>query len=59
MNTTTESRPRLAQHENSVPFFWPFTAAATMIEVLVLDYAASHDLVVPEPDRPGRGAPRW
>lgn len=32
MNTTTESRPRLAQHENSVPFFWPFTAAATMIE---------------------------
>ena len=29
-------------------------SAATMIEVLVLDYAASHDLVVPEPDRPGR-----
>ena len=24
--------PRLAQHENSVPFFWPFTAAAKMVQ---------------------------
>ncbi|QID19587.1 alpha/beta fold hydrolase [Nitrogeniibacter mangrovi] len=30
MNTPT--RPRLAQHENSVPFFWPFTAAAALVE---------------------------
>ena len=29
-------------------------SAASMIEVLVLDYAEAHDLTVPEPDRAGR-----
>ena len=28
--------------------------AASMVEVLVLDYARSHDLTVPDSDRPGR-----
>ena len=31
-------------------------SAASMIEVLVLDYAANHGLVAPQPDRPGRKA---
>ncbi|MCB1901816.1 MAG: alpha/beta fold hydrolase [Zoogloeaceae bacterium] len=32
MNTATKPQPRLAEHENSVPFFWPFTAAAKMVQ---------------------------
>jgi len=32
MNHPAHKRPRLAQHENSVPFFWPFTAAAALVE---------------------------
>lgn len=32
MKQSANPRPRLAQHENSVPFFWPFTAAAALIE---------------------------
>lgn len=31
-------------------------SAASMVEVLVLDYAKSHDLAVPNPDRPARKA---
>ena len=29
-------------------------SAASMVEVLVLDYARSHGLAVPDSDRPGR-----
>ena len=33
-------------------------SAASMVEVLVLDYARSHGLAVPNPDQPGRKGSR-